>query len=273
MSLSLQVYAIRDMSARLEPMLNVLNACSLAGVSFPPEMIGYFGDAWKQFGADADKLRDALENVRLPIDGDLLSADGASINLDSLPPGTFALRIKAQADAQSLLGTTPFVARPLPAAAPIPFPVMPASRIPFPEPMPFDDEPAPLAFSPPVSFSSEVEIEERLVDDDDELLDLDEPTDIIPQSEARPLVDDVVIEFPAQSGPVSRIADSPLNVDMDDYFEEPEPAPMLERTRYEEKRVINLDQEDDLVLSVEDDLLDIDDLDDPLELDEPAEQR
>jgi len=138
------------------------------------------------------------------------------------------------------------------------------------------------------------------IDDDMDVLDIDEPLDLdsptaisheapqaIPTAFQPPPVDDMMT-----------IEEEPLDLELDELVESAEPVQpaqdhfsQLDLIRQQESQIMDPNEDlvlaieddqqqesqplvrnDDLVLAVEDDLLDIDDLDDPLELDEPAEQ-
>ncbi len=94
---ALQVVAVRDGDPRLDAMLLVVEACTVAGTSMPPEVLEYFGDAWRQHGPRVAPLREAMRCVRWPLDGDALQSAGVVIWRAALPAGTTQLRILAPA--------------------------------------------------------------------------------------------------------------------------------------------------------------------------------
>ncbi len=261
MSLSVEVYAVRDMASQLDPMIQVVQACTAANVSYPPEMVDFFGDTWEKCGPDPDQLRYAMQNIRVALAGELDSSDGASIQLDGLPEGTHALRIVT---AQCGESSAP---QPVAASAPADLPVASAvveeapvlpSAIPVAEPQPAPEIAPPIAAAielAPAPIELPIDVPDDI--DDEEGLDLDAPTD-------------VYNETPPEPAPV--LGEPQPEVNASDVLDLPNDLSAIDAIRNEENRVIDMDKTDDLVLAVEDDLLDIDDLDDPLELDEPAER-
>lgn len=95
MGFGVEVIALRDNLPQLNKMLAVVDACAAAGISYPVEVIEFFGDALKEQGPDAAKLRAAMEKVRVPVTGDLMSEGGLTIRLEDLPDGATALQIRA----------------------------------------------------------------------------------------------------------------------------------------------------------------------------------
>jgi len=369
MSLSFEVSVVRDIHSQLNPMLQVLDACNTAGVSYPQEVIDFFGDALEEHGTDAARLRAALENVQIQVAGDPLSEDGATIRLDDLPEGTKAIRITAHHEGNGQVEAAPVaVAAPVEVETPVevtePFDSFEDDLVqPEPEPvLAFEPEPAPIAVPSPAT-SDTVEFDEPIaefqddsvlavtseetqpapetdfppldetptdysepfpdlqpfeepvaetfeepdvesfqnefppiqaeptaaepepepmaieIEDEYDILDIDEPLDIESPtaiSQQPPQVPPAAYQTPPIDD-VMPIEDEPLDLELDELIEATEPVQQspenldqLDLIRQQESQIV--DRNDDLVLAVEDDLLDIDDLDDPLELDEPAEQ-
>lgn len=98
MSMSVCVVGVRDLDKKFKRMIELKKACETAGVSYHPEVLGFFKNPIKEYGSLADcsekLLREAMTEMEIPYDGDVMQEqDGMRIKLADLPPDVKEIRV------------------------------------------------------------------------------------------------------------------------------------------------------------------------------------